>query len=446
MFHRPLATLAITLVLALPLPAFAQRIVQDVLENGLRVVAIEDMRAPVAVQMIWYRVGAADEVAGKSGIAHFLEHLMFKGTKAYGPGQFSALIEAQGGQSNAFTSWDYTAYYQRVAVDRLPLMMALEADRMKNLILSEEDVATERDVVLEERAQRTDASPGGLFSEQWRAALYLNHPYGRPIIGWRHEIEGLTRDDALAFYDAYYTPENATVVVAGGIRAEEAIALVREHYGAIPARGAPPGPRLRPTEPPQLAERRLSMSDARVGQPYMIRSYVAPARRPGDQAQAAALSVLAEVLGGPAATSVLGRALEFDSPIAVSTGAWYDDTALDHGSFTLSVVPAAGVTLAMAEAALDAALAQFLDDGVDPATLDRILAQVRADEIYARDSSFSTARRVGEALTVGLTLEDVQSWPDALMAVTAEDVMAAARDVLDRRRAVTGWLQAEETP
>lgn len=317
---------------------------------------------------------------------------------------------------------------------------------MKNLILSEEDVATERDVVLEERAQRTDASPGGLFSEQWRAALYLNHPYGRPIIGWRHEVEGLTRDDALAFYDAYYTPENATVVVAGGIRAEEAIALVREHYGAIPARGAPPGPRLRPTEPPQLAERRLSMSDARVGQPYMIRSYVAPARRPGDQAQAAALSVLAEVLGGPAATSVLGRALEFDSAIAVSTGAWYDDTALDHGSFTLSVVPAAGVTLAQAEAALDAALAQFLDDGVDPATLDRILAQVRADEIYARDSSFSTARRVGEALTVGLTLQDVQSWPDALMAVTAEDVMAAARDVLDRRRAVTGWLQAEETP
>ena len=444
MFHRPLAAFVAAATLVLALPAFAQRIVQQTLENGLQIIAIEDMRAPVVVHMVWYRVGAADEPPGKSGIAHFLEHLMFKGTETYGPGEFSALIEAQGGQSNAFTSWDYTAYYQRVAVDRLDLMMQLEADRMVNLLLDPAEVATERAVVLEERAQRTDASPGGLFSEQRRAAQYLNHPYGRPIIGWRHEIEGLTQADAEAFYRAHYTPENATVVIAGGISAEAAIDMARRHYGAIAARAIAPAPRLRPAEPPQLVERRLAMADARVGQPYLVRSYLAPRRQSGDQSAAAALSVLAEVLGGPAATSVLGRALEFDTSVAVSTGAWYDDTALDSGSFTLSVVPAEGVTLATAEAALDAALVRFLDDGVDAAVLQRIQAQLHADQIFARDSSMRTAQQIGAAVTTGLTLTDELAWPDALQSVTAADVMAAARDVLDRRRAVTGWLETKE--
>jgi zinc protease len=367
---------------------------------------------------------------------------MFKGTERLGPGEFSRRIDAEGGQSNAFTSWDYTAYFQRVAADRLGLMMELEADRMVNLRLDPAEVATERAVVVEERAQRTDSNPGGLFSEQRRAMQYLNHPYGRPIIGWRHEIEALTREDALDFYRAHYGPNNAVLVIAGGVKAEAAIELARTHYGPIPANDAIL-PRVRPSEPPQIVERRLDFTDPRVGQPYVIRSYIAPAREAGEQAVPAALTVLADVLGGTAATSVLGRALEFEGRIAVQTGAYYDATALDGSLFTLVVVPAEGVTLDAAEAALDAALARFLETGVTAEELDRIKAQLRAAEIYARDSAGGLARRVGAALTTGLTLDDVEAWPEALQAVTVDDVMATARDVLDRRRAVTGRIMAE---
>lgn len=439
---RGLALSAMVLFIANPL--FAEQAVTGfALDNGLEVVVIEDHRAPVVVQMVWYRVGAADEPEGKSGIAHFLEHLMFKGTDDLGPGEFSDIVEAQGGSDNAFTSWDYTAYFQRVAADRLDLMMQIEADRMTGLAIAPDQVDTERSVILEERNQRTDTSPGALLSEQMRAAQYLNHPYGIPIIGWRHEMEGLTREDALDFYRRNYAPNNAILVVAGDVTPEEVRALAEKHYGPIPA--APEiAPRQRVSEPPQLAERRLTMTDPRVSEPYISRSYLAPERDPGDQKKAAALTVLAELLGGSGTTSVLARALQFDQQKAVYTAAFYDGSSVDDSTFGLVVVPTPDTSLADAEAAMDAAIADFIAKGPDPADLERIKTQVRAADIYARDDSDGLARRYGEGLATGLTLQDVKDWPDILKSVTAEDVVAAATEVLDKRRAVTGWLMREE--
>lgn len=430
-------------ILFAALPLRAETVSTFTLGNGLEVVVIEDHRAPVAVQMLWYRTGAADEPWGKSGIAHFLEHLMFKGTDTLKPGEFSDTVELQGGDDNAFTSYDYTAYFQRVAADRLPIVMRMEADRMSNLRMTEEDVATERQVILEERSQRTDSDPGALFDEQLRAAQYLNHPYGVPIIGWRHEMEGLTREDALAFYRLHYAPNNAVLVVAGDVTVGEVRALAEEHYGPIPANPAIL-PRSRPSEPPQLAERRLTMADPRVAQPYVLRTYLAPERDAGEQAQAAALTVLAELLGGNPTTSVLAKALQFQDAKAVYTAAFYDPTSLDTAQFGLVVVPVPGVSLQEAEDAMDGVIATFLTEGVDPTALDRIKTQLRAAEIYGRDNINGLARRYGAALTTGLTVADVQAWPDVLQAVTAEDVISAAKSVLNRDTAVTGWLTKPE--
>ncbi|MCE2739242.1 MAG: insulinase family protein [Rhodobacter sp.] len=428
-------------LLSLASPALAETVTDFTLPNGLQVVVIEDHRAPVVVHMVWYRVGAADEPPGHSGIAHFLEHLMFKGTDEVPSGKFSEIVQAQGGSDNAFTSWDYTAYFQRVAADRLDLVMKLEADRMRDLRLTQEDVATERAVILEERTTRTDSDPGALFEEQAQAAQYLNHPYGIPIIGWRHEIEQLDRDDALAFYRRFYAPNNAVLVVAGDVTPDEVKRLAERHYGPLaPTEGLPP--RLRPSEPPQLAERRLSMADPRVAQPYVARSYLAPERNSGAQDKAAALTILAYLLGGSGTTSVLARKLTFDTQTAVYASAFYSGDTLDVGTFGLIVAPAPGVSLPQAEAAMDAAVAQFLKDGVDPVALDRIKTQIRAEQIYANDNTSALANLYGEALAIGLTVADVQAWPDVLQAVTAEDVMAAAQEVLDRRTAVTGYLEA----
>ena len=439
------------LALTLTLPAAADEPVTTfTLDNGLNVVVIEDHRAPVVVQMIWYRVGAADEPAGHSGIAHFLEHLMFKGTDKVGPNQFSGIVEAQGGDDNAFTSWDYTAYFQRIAADRLDLVMEMEADRMRNLRLTEEDVTTERQVILEERAQRTDSDPGTLLMEQMRAAQYLNSPYGVPVIGWRHEMADLSREDALSYYKRFYAPNNATLVIAGDVTPDKVKVLAEEYYGPLePSDGIVP--RERAQEPPQLAERRLVLEDERVSEPYVFRTYLAPERDPGNQKEAAALTVLAELLGGNGQTSVLARALQFDRKVAVYTSAYYDGTSIDDATFGLMVMPAPDVSLADAEAELDKVLDDFLKNGPDPAALERIRTQVRAGEIYARDNVESLANRYGQELSVGLTMTDIEGWDEALAAVTAEDVMAVAHKVLDRKDAVTGWLtkpaaEGEATP
>lgn len=413
------------------------------LDNGMDVVVVEDHRAPVVVQMVWYKIGAADESPGHSGIAHFLEHLMFQGTSTLKPGEFSATVEAQGGNDNAFTSFDYTAYYQRVSVDRLDLMMTMEADRMRNLQLTEEDVATERDVILEERGQRIDSDPGALMQEQTAAAQFLNHPYGVPVIGWRHEMAKLSRQDAFDFYSAYYAPNNAILVVAGDVDPQAVFEMAKQHYGPV-APSDKIKPRARPTEPPQLAERRLTMQDERVAQPYVSRSYMATERNPGDQKTAAALTILAELLGGSGTTSVLSRALQFDTQVAVYASASYDGTSVDTNTFNLAVVPAQGVSLGDAEAAMDKVLDKFLQDGVNQTDFDRIKIQIRAADIYARDDAMGLAQDYGQSLAVGLTIDDIKAWPEILQAVTADEVMAAARTVLNRNNAVTGWLTTKE--
>ena len=433
-------------VFALAPPALAAKneaVSSFTLDNGLQVVVIEDHRAPVVTQMVWYKVGAADEAPGHSGIAHFLEHLMFQGTHSLAPGEFSATVEALGGNDNAFTSWDYTAYFQRVAADRLDVMMKMEADRMQGLNLSEEDVDTEREVILEERSQRTDSDPGSLMTEQMRAAQYLNHPYGRPIIGWRQEMEQLSRQDALNFYKANYAPNNAIVVVAGDVTPEAVKALAQEYYGPL-APSENVTRKARPQEPPKLAERRLVMTDDRVSQPSLARSYLAPERDPGDQRSAAALTILAEYLGGNATTSLLARKLQFESPVAVYTGAGYDGTAVDDTTFSLYAVPLPGKSLQDVETAMDKVLADFLAQGIDAQDFARIKTQIRAAQIYARDSARGLAQDYGESLAVGLTLQDVQDWPDILQSITPDEVMAAAKSVLDRKASVTTWLSQTE--
>ena len=428
--------------LAAPLWAAENGVTTYTLDNGMQVVVIEDHRAPVVTHMVWYKVGSADEQAGHSGIAHFLEHLLFKGTEKHPEGEFRRIIEANGGSDNAFTSYDYTAYFQRIAADRLGLMMEFEADRMRNLVLSEEDVRVERNVVIEERNQRVDSDPGERMGEQREAALYLNHPYGRPVIGWRHEIEALTREGALRFYDTYYAPNNAILIVAGDVEPEAVLALAREHYGPLAPSDLLPE-RTRPQEPPQLAERRLTYRDARVRQPYVTRLYLAPHSRSGDQAEAAALSVLADVLGG-GITSHLAQTLQFDEQVALDAGAYYRSTGLDPQEFGVYAIPAEGVSLEEVEARLDAAIASFLEQGPDPELLERVKTRVRASEIYALDSQSGRARKYGVALTTGLTVQDVQAWPEMLQAVTADDVMAAADALFDRRRSVTAYLMSDD--
>lgn len=434
------ALTALALAAGLVRPAQAEdQVTSFSLKNGMQVVVVEDHRAPVVVNTVWYKVGAADEKPGQSGIAHFLEHLMFKGTDTMKSGELSATVSALGGSDNAFTSWDYTGYYQRVAAPHLGRMMEMEADRMRHLKLTPDDVTTERQVILEERSQRIDNNPGALFNEQMRAAQFLASPYGIPVIGWRREMETLDRAEALAFYRTYYAPNNAILVVAGDATPEEVRSLAERTFGPLdPTPDLPP--RARPQEPPQLAARHLTMSDPRVADAYLVRTYLAPNRQPGDQKQAAALSVLSALLGGSAQTSVLARKLQFDSQIAIYTGAGYDGNAVDPTTFSISVVPANGVSLEAAEAALDTVLANFLKSGPDPEELARIKTEVRAGQIYGQDNVAGLGRRYGAALATGLSVKDVQDWPKALEAVTADDVMAAARDVLVPARSVTGYL------
>lgn len=436
-----IASLSLMVAAALPVAA-ADQVTSFTLDNGMDVVVIEDHRAPVVVHMVWYRAGSSDEPPGSSGIAHYLEHLLFKGTDTLEPGEFSATVAKNGGSDNAFTSYDYTAYFQRVASDRLGLMMQMESDRMVNLRLTEEDIATELNVIIEERNQRVENNPASLFREQKSALQYLNHPYGDPIIGWQHEMSNLGMEDALGFYKTYYAPNNAVLIVAGDVEPDEVRALAETYYGKIPANPDLPE-RSRPQEPRQMAERRMIFEDPRVAQPYVTRSYLAPERDSGEQEKAAALTLLAEILGG-GTTSLMAEKLQFETQRAVNTAAYYWGTSLDDTTFTMVVVPAPGLTLQQAEDAMDEVIVSFLETGVDPEQLERIKMQVRASQIYARDDVGQLANRYGRALTQGLTVEDVQAWPDILQAVTPEQIVEAAREVFDRDKSVTGWLKAPE--
>jgi zinc protease len=414
------------------------------LANGLEVVVIPDRRAPVVTHMVWYKVGAADETPGKSGLAHFLEHLLFKGTAKNPAGRFSKEIAAVGGQENAFTSQDYTGYFQRVAREHLKAMMEFESDRMTNLVLTDEQVLPELKVVLEEHNQRVANNPRARLSEQIDAALYLNHPYGRPVIGWRQEIEKLNREEALAFYKRFYTPNNAVLVIAGDVSTEEVRALAEETYGKVP-KVAEIAPRLRPQEPTPAAARRLTLADPRVAQPSMHRAYLVPSSATARPSESEALEVLAFILGH-GNTSRLYRALVEEQGLAVGAGGWYSGNALDATQFGVYGSPKPGVELQQLEAATDVVIDNLLANGVTAEEVERATSRLIAESVYAKDSQATMARWYGAALTSGGSVERVQSWPDRIRAVKPEAVHAAAKTYLDKRRSVTGYLVKETAP
>lgn len=414
------------------------------LANGLELVVIPDHRAPVVTHMIWYKVGAADETQGKSGLAHFLEHLMFKGTAKNPAGRFSQVVAGIGGQENAFTSEDYTGYFQRVPSEQLKTVMEFEADRMTGLQLTDEVVLPERNVILEEQNQRVGNNPGARLTEQIDAALYLNHPYGKPVIGWRHEMEQLSRDDAIGFYRRFYAPNNAVVVIAGDIDPAQARALAEGTYGKI-ARHGPMAPRMRAQEPPPVAVRSLTLADPRVEMPTLQRAYLVPSFSTAKRGESEALEVLAHILGS-GSNSRLYRALVVDKQLAVVANAWYDASELDMSKFGVHGSPRPGVTLPQLESEMDAVIAQVIDKGVTEEELERARTRLIADAVYTQDNQASMARWYGTALTTGASVNDVRRWPDRIRAVTAGEVRDAARQWLDKRRSVTGYLIKDVSP
>ena len=439
--------LALVLVLLAPIGvptgakgAFGPQVSHFTLENGLEVVVIPDHRTPVVTHMVWYKVGSADETAGKTGLAHFLEHLMFKGTKNHPMGEFSQTVSTIGGQENAFTTSDYTAYFQRTAREHLKTLMDFESDRMTGLVLTDDVVRPELAVVLEEQNMRIANNPGARLEIQMDAALYLNQPYHHPVIGWRNEIEALTRDDALDFYRRFYTPNNAVLVVAGDVTAEEVKALAEKTYAKVP-RVVDVAPRLRPQEPTPVAPRTVMLADPRVAQPSMQRSYLVPSYT-RSRKDASALEVLAHILGS-GATSRLYRALVVDQRVATNAGGFYQGSALDDTRFGVYAVPQPGIPFATVEAAIDDVIATVIEKGVDAEELDRAKTRMIADAVYAQDNQAALARWYGVALTTGSTVEDVKAWPDRIRAVSADAVREAARTWLDRRRSVTGYLVKE---
>lgn len=410
------------------------------LDNGMQVVVVPDHRAPVAAHMVWYRLGAADELPGKSGIAHFLEHLMFKGTSTVPAGEFSKIIARNGGRDNAFTSLDYTGYFQTVATDRLELVMRLESDRMVNLSLTDDVVLPERDVILEERRSRIDNDPRALFNEQFMAAQYLAHPYGIPVIGWAHEIAALTRADAVEFYNTYYAPNNAILVVVGDVETDAVLALANKYYGVLPSR--PVKKISRASEPPQLAARRVIMTDPRVREPSWSRTYLAPSYLAGETQHAPGLEILADILGG-GTTSRLYRALVVEQKIAAGVGAWYQDGNRDLTRFGLYGVPGPGGDIYALEVAADVILDSLLSGGVTVEEVERAKHNLIAASIYASDGLLSKAQRYGASLAIGLSVEHVETWPQKIRDVTVDAVNAAARAVLKKRTSVSGMLLPE---
>jgi zinc protease len=414
------------------------RIGEFTLSNGMRGVVIPDNRAPVVTHMVWYQVGGADEAPGVSGIAHFLEHLMFKATDKIPAGEFSKIVSRIGGQDNAFTGHDMTAYFQRVSKDRLPQVMSMEADRMINLKLAEQEVLTERNVILEERRSRVENNPSSILSEQMDATLFQSHPYKIPVIGWEHEIAKLSREDALAFYKRHYAPNNAILVVAGDVSVEEVKKLAEVAYGGIASNPAI-AKRVRPAEPVHRAPRRVELKDARAGKPTMSRNYLAPSYVTAEPGEAEALDLLMKIVGS-GATSRLYQKLVSTDKIASSAGGYYYGGAMDSGKIGVYAVPADNVTLDKVEAGIDAVLSEIKDKGVTEAELTRAKTSYMAEYIYESDNQSTLARRYGGGLVIGRTIADIDAWPVRISQVTLEAVKKAATKHLDIRRSVTGRL------
>lgn len=407
------------------------------LANGMQVVLIPDQRAPVVTHMLWYQVGSADETPGQSGLAHFFEHLMFKGTTHHPGDAYMRLIARAGGDVNAFTSYDYTAYYATVGSDSLELVMALEADRMLNLTLSEETVQVEREVIVEERRLRTDNHPEALLHEHAMAALFLNHRYGIPVIGWMHEIRSWTLDDVLAFYRRWYLPNNAILVVAGHVALDHLQALAEQYYGGLPA--VPSGVRKRALEPEHIAPRRVAMQDARIKHSLWMRLYLTPAYGTSERRRIPAVEVFAELLGG-GPTSLLYTHLVRTLRLAAEVSVAYTADAIDQATLAIVVVPAPGVSVRELEQAIDREVTRIREGAIDEADVRRVQKKLRARVIRMRDGTMPAAQVVGAALSTGATLDEIDTWAVRIGAVTATDVRVEAQAVLRDEASVTGVL------
>ena len=427
-------SLAAGLFALLALPAFAEEAAWApstfTLDNGMDVVVIPDHRAPVVTHMVWYKVGAVDEAPGKSGIAHLFEHVMFKQTKNIGPEEFTSIVQRSGGQLNAFTSWDYTAYYERVAKPQLGKMMELEAERMVNLIINDDPKGpfiSERDVVKEERRQRIDNNPGVILQEKVLSEFWKGHPYEITVIGKMEEVAALTPQDGLDFYQQYYSPENAILVVAGDVTPEEVRTLAEQHYGVITPTGTVNAERKwQPVTP--LAETQLmTHEDPKVRQPNWSRYYngFSQRRQPAD---AIALDVGLEILGG-GMTSRLYQSLVEQQQLAISANSYAWTTLHDEGPAVLSASPAPGVELDALETALMAEVEKVLAEGFTEAEVVRARNKLAADAIYARDSQSGMANAFGGWLAIGGTVEEILAYPDTVRAVTPEQAIAAVRAV-----------------
>jgi zinc protease len=436
----PLLALAIGLILA-PAAWAEPRVNSFTLGNGMQVVVIEDHRVPVVTHMVWYRVGAADDPWGTSGIAHFLEHLMFKSTEKLKSGEFSRTITRLGGRDNATTTHDTTSYFQRVAKEHLRAVMELEADRMVNLRLVEEEVKTERDVILAERRSNVDGNPLSLLSEQMLSVLYHNHPYGRPSIGWEHEMAKLTRQDAITFYKRYYAPNNAVLVVAGDVTPEEVRPLAQATYGRNrPNRGLVRP--IRPDEPKPIAARRVEVVDARAGARILLRYYPSPSFASGPPGEPESLELLARIIGGDD-TSRLYRRLVVEK-LASTAGANFSGAGRDSGRIAFVVIPLEGVALEKVEAILDAVILEVREKGVTEAELERAKSAIEAVRVFESDDQMQLARRYGEAVAFGQSLAQLAELPQRVQSRSVEDIKRVAAEYLARERSVTGTLLPQE--
>lgn len=406
------------------------------LQNGMQVVVIPNHRAPVVTHMVWYKFGSADEKAGESGIAHFLEHLMFKGTPKVPDGNFSKTVKKLGGVDNAFTSYDFTAYYQNIARAHLPKMMEMESDRMKNLNLRESEVASERQVIIEERRQRIDNQPQSRFQEQMMSATFVNHPYSVPVIGWLHEMKELTQEMAMHYYQKYYSPNNAILIVAGDITADELKPLAEKFYGELPVGEVEP--RVRPRPAPIIAQHRLIMEDPRVGQPAVIRYYRAPRGSDG-------IDLMSEILGGTS-TARLYRKLVVEQKIAVAASASYDPITMDDGTFQIYATPAPGISAAQIEAAIEREISLLLDKGVTLEELKGAKSRKLASFTYYLDSLQGPALAFGRALTSGFDMDYLENRYDRIDKLGIDDVNTAAKDVFNKENLPVSGLLMPTAP
>ena len=437
------ALLATALTVAGPARAADDgKVANFLLDNGMEVVVIPDHRAPIVTHMVWYKIGSADEPPGKSGIAHFFEHLMFKATTNHVAGEFDRAISDIGGSNNAFTSYDYTAFHETVTPSALEQMMSFEADRMRNLILTDEVIKTERDVILEERRSRIDSNPEAVLDEEVDATLWQNQPYRIPVIGWMQEMEQLNRTDAVAFYDKYYRPNNAVLIVAGDVEPDAVKALAEKTYGKV-ARGPDLPPRIRPVEPEQNTKRTVTLTDARVSVPSFSMQWVVPSYHTAKPGEAEALDLLGEILGG-GGRSRLYQQLVVKQGIASGTGAFFQGTMLDATNFTVYGAPRGDAKLSDVEAAVDAEIARIIKDGVTADELEKAKARYIRAMIFARDKQDEMANLYGAELATGGNVRDIEEWPDRIRKVTADDIKAVAARYLLLDRSTTGYLLPQQ--